>query len=252
VENNNCSNNVNGIKKFKSLPSCLENYVECEFYDSKSKCNCMKEEIISQFIEIPATKQSIAQRKLIYGVGISDAGYMVRPRFNGKIICCPYYKTWNNMMRRCYSEKLHVGQPAYIGCTAAKEWHIFSNFKKWMEKQDWKGKHLDKDVLIIGNKIYSPDACVFVSRSANNLLTHAKSNKGKYPVGVSFNKKLDEFTASFKIKGKSKHLGVFKTPEQASEVYKAAKSNEIKRVALSQTDIRVREGLLRHAEHLLN
>jgi len=39
-----------------------------------------------------------------------------------------------------------------------------------MERQDWEGKHLDKDILIPGNKIYSPDRCIFVSSLINLLI----------------------------------------------------------------------------------
>lgn len=54
------------------------------------------------------------------------------------------------------------------------------------------------------------------------------------------------------VNGKRKHLGMFDDPAEAGEAYKIAKSNEIKRVALLQSDIRIRGGLLKHADNLLN
>jgi len=213
----------------------------------------MTDKIITPFVEIPANKRSLSIRKPLYNLGINDADYVVQPRINGKKINCPYYKTWVDMLTRCYSEKFHANNQSYIDCTVAKEWHLFSNFHKWMEKQDWNHKELDKDILMPGNKIYSPETCVFVPASLNNLLLHAKSKKRKYPVGVEFNNKCkDKFIAHVNLNGKKKHLGCFATQEQASEAHKTAKSNEIKRVALLQSDIRIREGLLRHADNLLN
>ena len=36
------------------------------------------------FTEIPASKRSLAQRKLIHGVGINDANYIIQPLIDGK------------------------------------------------------------------------------------------------------------------------------------------------------------------------
>jgi len=213
----------------------------------------MTDKIITPFVEIPANKRSVWMRKLIHGIGVNDAPYMTQPKINGKTAFCTFYTIWRSMIQRCYSEKCLVKHPAYIGCTVIEEWHSFMKFRRWMKSQDWKGKELDKDILIIGNKIYSPETCIFVSSQINTLLIYNQENKGGYPAGVSLSDRgKKKFQAECQINGKKKYLGRFETIEEASEVYKAAKSNEIKRVALLQSDIRIREGLLRHAEHLLN
>jgi len=213
----------------------------------------MASKSISLFVEISATKQSIAQRKLIFGVGVNDAKYMTNPTIDGRKLMCSYYSVWMDMIKRCYSEKVQSKQPAYIGCSVAEEWHSFSAFKEWMSHFDWKGKYLDKDLLIVGNKIYSPETCIFVSRSINNLLTHIKSTKGAYPTGVSFHSNYkNKFQAECKINGKTKYLGLFPTPEEAGKVYRIAKAEEVNRVALLQEDVRVRDGLIKHAENILN
>ena len=212
----------------------------------------MTNKIISPFIEIPANKNSLAQRKLVFGIGTNDSKYIVNPLVNDKTIYCPYYSVWKSMLMRCYSDNYQSKHPTYIGCTTAKEWHIFSSFKKWMADQDWEGKELDKDVLIIGNKIYSPETCIFVSHSINSLLCYTQSSKSTYPIGVSFNKKLKKFSACFNLNGKQKYLGLFATQEKADKAYKIAKSDEIMRIALFQTSSIIKGGLIRHAEHLLN
>ena len=208
---------------------------------------------MTEFIEIPATQQSLSRRKPLYGAGINDADYLVKPSINNKIMFCPYYTKWSAMIELCYSEKRHITHPTYIECFVISEWLLFSNFKKWMETQDWQGKELDKDIIIPGNKIYSPETCCFVSKQINVLLTNASANRGKYPQGVFYNNaRNNKYVSCCRINGKQKTLGRYPTEQEASQVYKKFKSNLIISVANEQTDIRIRNGLIKHAEILLN
>lgn len=81
------------------------------------------------------------------------------------------YQLWFRMFQRCYCEKLHESRPTYIGCKVCERWHNFQNFcedlpklenynfwKKSEIKREW---HLDKDIKIKGNKIYSFETCKF-------------------------------------------------------------------------------------------
>jgi len=102
---------------------------------------------MNTFIELPINNKSIGQRKLVYGVGINDANYVVTAVLNGKQIRCTYYSTWKNMLERCYSEKYHISHPTYRSCFVCKEWQVFSIFRAWMIQQDWNDKQLDKYIL---------------------------------------------------------------------------------------------------------
>ena len=62
----------------------------------------------------------MVMKKLIRGVGISDADYPVRPLVSGKKVICPYYKTWTDMLRRCYSPEFHSRYPTYKGCEVSR------------------------------------------------------------------------------------------------------------------------------------
>lgn len=117
--------------------------------------------------------------KLVQGFGINDADYVVSKYeswYEGgerklKILWqCPYYVKWRSMLNRCYSARYHKNKPTYIGCYVCEEWLTFSNFKAWMETQDWERKELDKDLLMEGNKEYGPNFCVFISRELNLFL----------------------------------------------------------------------------------
>ena len=117
------------------------------------------------------------KRRLNYGIGVNDAVSSSHD--------CKYQKTWHHMLERCYNGK----NENYKDCTVCKDWLLFSNFEKWMKKQDWHGKELDKDILVLGNKIYSPETCIFVDSSINLLIGNSGKRKGKFPIGVYFNKK---------------------------------------------------------------
>lgn len=110
------------------------------------------------------------QKPSIFNMGINDADYSVNPKPpEGKRPICPYYQTWKNMLRRAYSAACHKNQPTYKDVTVCNEWHTFSNFKTWMERQDWQGHHLDKDIIKPGNKIYAPEFCCFIPVTINTL-----------------------------------------------------------------------------------
>lgn len=187
------------------------------------------------------------RKKPIYGVGINDADYSVTPRINGKQVMCPFYKAWKSMITRCYSKALHKQNPTYIGCTVIKEWRSFMIFRRWMIEQNWQGKHLDKDIVYPGNKVYSPEKCVFVTQSINKLLLTSGSSRGKWPLGVIFDNQKKKFRANLAACKKQKHLGFFNNPKEASLIYREAKRLYLLRIACCEPDIRVKQGLYRHS-----
>jgi hypothetical protein len=176
--------------------------------------------------------------KLIYGVGINDADYTVNPMINGKRRICPFYKVWVNMLVRCYSESFHKKTPTYIGCHVISEWLIFSNFKLWMKSYEWQGKELDKDILIQGNKVYSPSTCIFVTHQINSLLNNSTKSRGLLPLGVIWGNiaSCNPYRAQVNACGKKVHLGCYSTPEEAHEAYKKFKYNHIAKIASQQIE----------------
>lgn len=192
--------------------------------------------------------------RLVYGVGINDADYLVTIEdiVDGKrkvIWRCPFYSRWMNMFERCYSLKFHIRRPTYSDCSVAKDWHKFSSFKRWMEKQDWEGKQLDKDLLFPGNKIYGPDTCIFIDNSVNNFLLERGAARGDLPLGVHFNKKKNKFQATCSsVLGKRKNLGYFETAKEAHKAWLDFKFEQAKILASLQVDQRVAKALLTRYE----
>lgn len=176
--------------------------------------------------------------KSVFGIGYYG-GEIPKHSTNLDYKC---WDTWKGMLERCYNKKRIETQPTYKGCIVCEEWHDYQNFKVWFNENfiELKDKNervcLDKDILVKGNKIYSPDTCCFVPNEINVLFTKTNKNRGLYPIGVYYKKKLNKYIAqcSEKIgrdKKQQKHLGVFNTPKEAFEAYKQYKEMYIKKVA---------------------
>lgn len=168
--------------------------------------------------------------ELIYGVATNSGGrYKVKT--NGKVT--KSYATWKNMLRRAYCSKTHAEQPTYLGCSVTDEWLDYQKFAEWFGNHEYsnRGYHLDKDLLIPGNKIYAPDCCVFVPHQLNSLLIDSGATRGQYKQGVSFHKGNSRFAAHIRIDGKLKYLGYFDTEIEAHRAYKKAKEEHVKYMA---------------------
>lgn len=201
-------------------------------------------DIASQQASIKTRKR----KKLVHGVGINDADYQTQSSVNDTRLICPFYRTWTSMLRRCYSPKLHKTRQTYIGCTVSNEWLIFSKFKAWMETQDFKGKQLDKDILIANNKVYGPDSCLFVTARLNTLLNDRSASRGNYSIGVCFHKGNKKFISRCSDGLKNICIGYFNTEQEAHQAYLKYKKQVIIEVALEQDDIRLKDALLRIAD----
>jgi predicted RNase H-like HicB family nuclease len=167
--------------------------------------------------------------KTLFGVGYLGEGEC--KSYSGKRL--KEYIIWISMLGRCYDEKLHQKYPTYKECTVTEEWHNFQNFVKWYDENfyqvDGEKMNLDKDILVKGNKVYSPETCIFVPQRINKLfLKQAVKGGRKLPIGVYVNdKKWGKFVATCD----DKYLGHFDSPEEAFESYKIAKEKLIKDVA---------------------
>lgn len=202
------------------------------------------------FVEKTAGKKSLDRRSPIFGVGINDSDYVTGPIINGKRNYCPFFSVWKTMLLRCYYDPYKKRNPTYHGCEVFSGWLTFSVFRAWMETQDWKGKHLDKDIILPGNKTYHPDFCVFVDGALNVLLA-AKPNSTGFPHGVSVNPGCRTFRASICKNYEITRLGYYETISEAADAYAKAKSDHVLGVASTQTDERIKSGLIAHARLIL-
>ncbi len=169
----------------------------------------------------PRNKSSIAKRKPLFGVGVNDAHYTTQPIVNGEQIVDPAYRAWCNMLKRACDQKFHEKQPTYVGVTVCEEWHSFSVFRTWWLLRSVEGCSLDKDLLAVGNKEYSPSACIYIPQWLNKFTVDSGASRGELPIGVC----LDRFCGKYKsecsnpITGKRHNLGRFNTPEAAHDAW---------------------------------
>lgn len=98
----------------------------------------------------------------VYGVGYLD-GIKVAPRGSEQRRA---YDLWSNMLKRCYHE--------HTGASVSPEWHSFRTFQNslpdipgWEKFVSGEDVHLDKDIRVPGNKVYSLRTCSFVSAHDN-------------------------------------------------------------------------------------
>lgn len=174
---------------------------------------------------------SVKDRMLPTVCGVGILGDMPMS-FNG--IMFKDYVKWEAMLVRCYGGVDGKSLPSYEGCVVSDNFKYYPYFKEWFHLQkghDQKGWHLDKDILVKGNKVYSEDTCCFVPLEINMLLTKGTSKKDTHRRGVFYHPKEHTYLAMCCINGKQKYLGSYPTEEEAFLVYKEAKENQIKEVA---------------------
>ena len=200
--------------------------------------------------------KNLGAPRLVYGVGINDADYVVKKKetigyVDGKqkqklIWICPFYRTWSSMLGRCYSSKHQNKQPTYKGCSVSEEWLTFSNFKRWMEQQDFVGKQLDKDLLFEGNKVYSAETCVFVTKMVNTFITDRVNDRGEWLIGASWHKCTNKFVSycSNLFTKKREYLGLFTSEQEAHNAWLKRKLELAHLLAAEQTDERVAKALI--------
>ena len=180
---------------------------------------------------------------MLYGIGINDVEYPVRPGKRGETVFCPYYRVWEAMLRRCYFEPTLARQPTYRDASVCDEWLRCSVFTTWMKTQQWENKNLDKDLLNWRNKVYSPETCLFINDDINNLLVLARKARGQYPLGVTYHKASKKFMAQIMMFGKKHYLGLFTDFMAAHKRYQLEKLRYISMLADKENDPEVERAL---------
>lgn len=166
--------------------------------------------------------------KSVRGVGFLGVGDF-KTHINRK--ATREYAAWIGMFNRCYSKS--SDNPTYKGCSVASEWHNFQDFAEWYTNHRFYGLgyHLDKDLLVRGNKVYSSEFCDLVPVEVNSLTLDRRSDRGDYPIGVSFVGNRGVFTSKLRINGKTKNLGDYATASEAHSAYVVEKEANVKRMA---------------------
>lgn len=182
----------------------------------------------------------------VEGIATNDVDYVTQigetlPNGKRKTLWkCPVYSSWRNMITRSYSQKSKEKRPTYQNVTVCEEWLVFSNFRNWWMCNNVAGWQLEKDLLIKGNLIYSPQTCVYVPNYLNILLTDHAAARGDYPLGVCFVTCLAEkprpYLSTCRAGGKTKHLGYFATPMGVHKAWQLFKIKAIEEAITRYTE----------------
>lgn len=140
-------------------------------------------------------------------------------------------RLWRSMILRCYNEKYLNKRDTYKDVTVCEEWLNFQNFAEWCVNQkgfksvDQNGRQfqLDKDLLVEGNKIYSPKTCCFVPTEINCFFltgVGAKDNpmRGFRRVG----------SGRYQVRCSTNYLGTYDTEYLAKQAYVTNKYEKLK------------------------
>ena len=168
-----------------------------------------------------------------YGGYIGQGKYKSRDEQGNKTKC---YRTWMNRLKSCYDKEVWKEFPNYEYCFFNKDMLDFQKFGEWFDNNyyeiEGETMHLDKDILVKGNKEYAPDKMIFVPERINTLFCKSDASRGEFPIGVSYHKTIDKYTAKCSIgEDGYKFLGYYNTPHEAFLAYKEFKEAYIKQIA---------------------
>ncbi len=148
------------------------------------------------------------------------------------------------------SFKNHVKNGKYV---FSEHFNDFKNYCDWyinnpnFNKNDW---ILYRTLFDKKTKTLSADTLCFLPKEIVYCLNQCKKVRGKYPIGVTYNKKHNLFQAHMSFgNNKSELLGSFNNPTTAFNVYKLNKEKYIKRLTslyVNELDDKVYQALMNY------
>ena len=168
----------------------------------------------------------------VFGIGfVGDGKYLTRENGVNTI----HYNTWHDMLKRCYNEGSKDKFPAYFGiCKVCNHWLNMQNFSEWFYDKKYEcGErlHIDKDILYVGNKIYSKDTCILVPQRINMLFMN-KPNRFGLPSGIS-----PMANGRYSVKYNGKLIGNTDSLEEAVIMHEIEKQKAVVRITKEYKDI---------------
>ena len=170
----------------------------------------------------------------VYNVGITGCRYPVR--IGNKV--SKEYMAWKRILERCYDEKYKIKEPTYNDVTCCDEWLLYENFYEWLHSQPnfdkWLNESrwaIDKDILVKGNKVYSPDVCCLVPQRVNSLFVKNDATRGLLPIGINIVGDKYEVRCGNYLNNSRYYFGLCDTIMGAFQRYKKHKENIIKQAA---------------------
>jgi len=141
------------------------------------------------------------------------------------------YSCWASMVFRSFGPIFKKLNPTYKEVTMCNEFKDYYFFFDWFNENYYEvpGQRtaLDKDILVPGNKVYSPEACVFLPACINTFISQT---------GVNNRIKLLKsgvYSLNIVIDGKLTNFGCYSSYDVALNMLKQIKKERL--LALSKT-----------------
>lgn len=209
------------------------NNMVVEFQDKyKARVHCIYQAFCNGKVKNPYYPQ-------VCGVGMIGIEY--KAKINGKIT--KEYDTWKSMLRRCFDIKHKEKYIEYKDITCCNEWLLYENFYKWLHSQEnfdkWNNGYrwaIDKDILLKGNKVYSPENCCLVPQNVNSLFTKRKAYRGDLPLGVQRTGNYYYAVCKNPFTNKQEKFNYCLNVIEAFLAYKQYKENVVQQVAKIEYD----------------
>ena len=127
-----------------------------------------------------------------------------------------------------------VALPTYAGARVCEEWHTYQVFAEWYYSQPGYslGYEVDKDILVPGNKEYSPKACGLVPKWLNKFFAFQYSTNSSGFPGVSVDSKGRLWLARVQCSALKENLSkTAESFESACRLYCEMKESQASRAA---------------------
>lgn len=157
------------------------------------------------------------------------------------------YSVWKQVLERCFNEVYKNKHPTYKECVLNDKWENFQNFAEWYWTQKGagiKGWHLDKDLLVKGNKEYGPHTCCLLPSEVNKALMLSVIGDKTTPVGTH-QRPNGVFVVGL-VGEQTKYVGCFSNDVSAFNAYKFAKESHLNMLAeryKDQVEVKVYKSL---------
>lgn len=146
------------------------------------------------------------------------------------------YYDWYNMLNKCHGPRSECR--TYDGCIICPEWYDYQNYKAWHEENfytvDGEPMVIDKDILdpYKRPKAYGSDTCLCLPQRINLAAMQGRNGRKAGTVRVR-----DCYAARVYFGKKLRIIGIYSTPEEAFEAYKAEKEKHVRSFAKIYKDV---------------
>lgn len=124
-----------------------------------------------------------------------------------------FYKTWSNMMGRCYNLKnKHYQSYGGRGISVCTDWQDLANFVSWAESTYIEGMTMDR---INNDGNYEPTNIRWTNKTTQAVNQRIKKNNTSGYVGVVWYKITSKWVAKIMVNKIVIHLGYFNSVQEA-------------------------------------